>query len=304
MTNDGIEMITFKQFLIEGGKATEKLGTVRATKADIDSALDFVSRCTDIGTETLRGRLLGSTRLTHAGKQADSGDVDIAIHEGEVDQDMVIARMTKSTKNKPHVIGGSVYSFAVPTAKDRKVQVDLMFVPDIEWAKFSHFAAAGSKHKSAVRNELIHSALKFSMEPGKDVRLKDENGNDIARASRAYNLVSGAGRIFKIAQKRKDGKGRVKSLAKVSPDEVRRTLDQEGQLVKFSPEEDAIRDPDRFAALLFGSNVKAADMGSTEQLIDLIKRFKSKNANAIFKDAVKGIKRLKFEVPAELKKFE
>lgn len=297
-------MITFKQFLVEGGAATQKLGTVRATRADIDAAINFVARVVGVGAETLKDRLLGSTRLTHAGKQTDSGDIDIAINDAEVNREQVIARMTKETKNAPHVTGGSVYSFAVPTAKDRKVQVDLMFVPDVKWAKFSHYSSPESKHKSAVRNEFIHSALKFSMEPGKDVRMKDADGNDIARASRAYNLSTGAGRLFKIAPKRKDGKGRVKSPMKVSPDEVRTALDQEGNRAKFSPEEDTILDPDKFAALLFGPKVKAADMGSTEQLIKLIKQYKPKEATAIFKDAIKGIKRLKFEVPEEIREYE
>jgi hypothetical protein len=296
-------VITFKQFLTEGGAATEKFGTVRATKADIDAALEFVSQTIGVSVETLRDRLLGSTRLTHAGKQADSGDIDLAIKEGEVDREKTIASMTAATKNKPHVTGGSVYSFAVPTKNDRKVQVDLMFVPDVKWAKFSHFSAENSKHKSAVRNELIHSALKFSMQPDQDVRMKDENGNDIARASRAYKLDTGVERLFKIAPKRKDGKGRVKGSVKATPDEVRAALDQEGNTSKFNPSADVITDPDKFAALLFGPGVKANDMGSTEQMIALIKKYKAKKADAIFKDAVRGIKRLKFPVPTELAEY-
>lgn len=292
-----------RELLLEGGKATEKLGTVRAKKADIDAALAFVSRIIGVGAETLRDRLLGSTRLTAGGKQEDSGDIDIAINDGEVNRDTAVAAMTKACGNAPHVTGGSTFSFAVPTAKDRKVQVDLMFVPDIKWALFSHHSAEGSKHKSGVRNELLHSALKFSMVPGEDVRLKDEAGNDVARASRAYKLDVGVERLFKVAPKRKDGKGRVKSVVHATPDEVRTALDQEGHNAKFSPEKDVIRDPDAFGALLFGPTVKGKHMLSTEQLIELIKKYKAKHADAIFRDAVKGIKRLKFPVPDELKQY-
>jgi hypothetical protein len=113
-----------RELLLEGGKATEKLGTVRAKKADIDAALAFVSRTIGVGAETLRDRLLGSTRLTAAGKQEDSGDIDIAINDGEVNRDTAVAAMTKACGNAPHVTGGSTFSFAVPTGKDRKVQVD------------------------------------------------------------------------------------------------------------------------------------------------------------------------------------
>lgn len=296
-------MITFKQFLVEGGAATQKLGTVRAKKSDIDAALAFVSRTIGVNVETLSNRLLGSTRLTASGKQEDSGDIDIAISDDEVDRDTAVSAMTSACGNEPHVTGGSTFSFAVPTTKGRKVQVDLMFVPDIAWALFSHHAAEGSKHKSAVRNELIHSTLKYSMVPGQDVRMKDKDGNDIARASRAYKLDVGVERLFKIAKMRKDGKGRVKGVVHATPDEVRMTLDQEGNSAKFSAEKSVIRDPDKFAALLFGQGVSSKNMLSTEQMIELIKTRRPKHADAIFKDAVKGIKRLKFPVPAELKDY-
>jgi len=302
-------VITFKQFLVqklfEGGKATEKLGTVRATKADISAALKFVSKHSGTPVSTLKDRLLGSTRLTFGGHQRDSGDIDIAMNSNEVDQDRVVSSMTHATGNKPRVTGGSTFSFAVPVGKDRKVQVDLMFVPDIEWAKFSHYASEHSKHKSGVRNELLHSTLKFSMEPGKDLRLKDNEGNDIVRASRAYKLDQGVERIFKIAPLRKDGKGaRVKTSVKASPEQVQQVLDQEGHTGKFSHESDTIRDPDKFAKLLFGKKAAAKDLMSTEQLINMIRKYKAKDADAIFRDAVKAIKRLKFQVPDELKEYE
>ena len=297
-------MITFKQFLLEGGKATEKLGTSRATQADMKAALKFVSKQTGVPVDTLADRLLGSARLTYGGMQKDSGDVDIAMNEKEVNRDEIIDKMTFVTGEKPHVTGGSTYSFAVPVPGDRKVQVDLMFVPDVEWAKFSHHASEHSAHKSGVRNELLHSALKFSMEPGKDVRIKDLGGNDIVRASRAYKLDRGVERLFKVAPHRKDGKGRVKSAVEATPDEVQKALNELGHKGKFSPDKDVIRDPDQFAKLLFGPKVQAKDLLSTEQLIKLIKKYKSDHAKEIFADAVKGIKRLKFNVPNELKQYE
>jgi hypothetical protein len=186
----------------------------------------------------------------------------------------------------------------VPVGGDRKVQVDLMFVPDIAWAKFSHHASEHSKHKSGVRNELLHATLKHSAESGKDLRVKDDDGNDVVRASRSYKLDQGVERIFKVAPHRRDGKGRVKGTVKVSPDEVQRALDELGNKDSFSPDADIIRDPDRFAKLLFGPKVKAKDLMSTEQVMNLIR--KRDDADTIFKDAVAGIQRLKFPVPTEL----
>lgn len=297
-------MITFKQFLLEGGKATEKFGTVRANQADMKSAIKFVSKHAGIDEKLLAARLLGSARLTYKGAQKDSGDIDIAVSTEEFDKESVVSKLKSATGMTPHVTGGSTYSFAVPVESGRKVQVDLMFVPDVEWAKFSHHAAEGSKHKSGVRNELIHSALKWSMEPGKDLRIKDASGNDIVRASRAYKLDQGVERIFKLAPLRKDGKGRVKSVAKADPNEIQKALDQIGHSGKFAKTPDVIRDPDVFAKLLFGPTVSGKDMLSTEQMIGLIKKYKAKYADEIFKDAVKGMKRLNFQVPDELKKYE
>jgi hypothetical protein len=211
--------------------------------------------------------------------------------------------MTDACGNPPHVTGGSTYSFAVP-AGEIKVQVDLMFVPDVDWAKFSHFAAENSKHKSGVRNELIHSALKYSMKTGQDVRVKDKEGNDIVRASRAYKLDVGVERLFKVAPIRKDGKGRVKGVKPANPDEVEQTLKDLGLKRNFSKEPDIIRDPTTFANMLFGPDVSPDDMASTEQMIALIAKYKKKYAAEIFRDAVKGIKRLKFPVPDELKQYE
>jgi hypothetical protein len=297
-------MISFKQFLAEGGKATEKFGTSRATKADIEVALKYISRSTGIKLNDLISSLLGSSRLTFNGTQEDSGDIDVAVHDSKEIRAQVIADLTTKTGNKPYVIGGNTYSFAVPVSADRKVQVDVMFVPDIEWAKFSHHAADGSAHKSGVRNELLHSALKFSMQDGADVRIQDGEGNDIARASRSYKLDQGVERIFKVSKNKKNGEGRLKGMSKATPKEVQATLDQLGNTQKFSAEADIIRDPDAFAGILFGSKVKGTDILSAEQLIKLIKKYKPAEAAAIFKDAVQGIKNRNFKVPVELAQYE
>lgn len=298
-----MSIITFKKFLLEGGKATEKHGTVRATSEDIKLALRFVSKHTGIDIDVLADHLLGSGRLTYKNLQKDSGDIDIAIEDTGSNKDELIQKLKDSTKAEPYVIGGSTYSFPVPTKANRKVQVDIMFVPDVRWAKFSHFSSQYSKHKSGVRNELIHSALKFSPKEGEDIRIKDENGNDIIRASRSYKLDKGVERIFKIAPTRKDGKGRVKGTQKATPEQVQAELKKEGRTEKFSSDSDIINDPDQFAKHLFGNKVKAKDMLSTEQMIRLIKKYKPDQAKDIFKDAVKGMGKLKFTVPQELQQY-
>lgn len=295
-------MSAFKQFLLEGGRATAKHGTVRANQADVHEALRRLAQVTGLTVTELAANLLGSARLTHQGLRADSGDVDVALEDKG--REAILRRMTQLAGEPPYVIGGSTYSYALPVGHGRKVQLDLMFVPDLAWARFSHYASAHSAHKSGVRNELLHAVLKFTMKPGQDLRLQDHGGHDIVRASRSYKLDRGVERIFKVAPLRKDGKGRVKTTVKATPDEVQAALDAVGHKGRFSREVDTIRDPDAFARLLFGDGVRGKDLLSTEQVIARIKKHRPKAAAAILRDAVKGIKRLKFKVPAELKAYD
>lgn len=288
--------------IYEGGKATEKLGTTRANTEDVQVALKFVSGITGIDVAVLSTQVLGSSRLTALGKQKDSGDIDLALDPEAVNMDDVVQKMTTAVGSKPYIIGGNTFSFAVPVNNDRKVQVDLMFMPDMEWAKFSHYTSEHSKHKSGVRNELLHSALKFTSSPGEDLRVKDEDGRDIVRASRSYKLDTGVERIFKITPERKDGKGRVKGSIKATPADIQKTLDTIGNTEKFNSDADIITDPDKFAEMLFGKKIKGKHLMSAEQLITLINR--RPDADDIFKDAVHGIKARGFEVPKELQKYE
>ena len=182
---------------------------------------------------------------------------------------------------------------SVPTFNDRKVQVDLMFVPDKNFAKFSYHSELGSKFKGAIRNLLIYALVLNSAEKDKDLRIKDEEGNDIVRASRSFQLDTGLKRIFKVAPMRKDGKGRVKTSVKATPDEVEATIKALGRSDKFSKEEDTVRDPDTFAKMLLGPGASAKDLKtSAENLISTIKK-KRPDAAQVFKDALADIDRQK-----------
>jgi hypothetical protein len=295
-------MRSFKQFLLEGGAAMEKHGVGRATKADIDSVLSQLATTLSMSKEQLTKQLLGSTTLTLKGKQEDSGDVDVGFLKDKREE--IVAAVEQHTGVEGRKLGKSIVSFPFKTEGDKKVQVDLVFVPDMRWARFSHFASQNSKYKSGVRNELIHSTLKFSKVPGEDHIHFDDEGNLIARASRSYNLEDGVKRVFKVSPKRKDGNGRVKTPISTTPEEVRKAFDEEGVKATFSDKEDVVLDPNKLGELLFGKGVGGDDMLSTEQLIKLIKTKRKDDAEAILKDAVEGIKRRSFEVPEELKEYD
>ncbi len=294
-------MITFKQFLFEGGAATAAFNTERATKADIEAALKFVEKHTGIPYSELEDSLLGSTSHTLSGKKKDSGDIDIAFEDGVHDREELVAKMKQATgMDKVKQVGTGTFSFAVPTIGKKRVQVDFMFVKSKDWAKFGFHSAADSAHKGVVRNMLLFSVMQHTYEPGKDISVKDDSGVEVARVRRVFGNAEGIYRTFKVAPMRKDGKGRVQ-LRKATADEVEQVLKELGLSTKFSKDVDPILDPDAAAEFLFGKGTKAKDIMSAEQVIKAI--FKRKDHAAIFKDAVKTLENEGLEVPQEIKKF-
>ena len=294
-------MITFKQFLLEGGAATSDEHTARANQRDMQEALRFVEKHTGIPYDQLVANLLGSSGHTLAGKKKDSGDIDIAIEEGRYDRKDLVEKMRVATKmDKVQVTGGATYSFAVPVSGGKKVQVDFMFTPSEKWARFGYHAALDSKHRGVTRNMLLVNTMKHIFEPGKDLVVKDVEGNEIVRVRRGFKMDAGLERLFRVAPMRKDGKGRV-ALRKATPDEVEAELKKLGHSGKFSKDPDTIMDPDKAAEFMFGKGVKAKDLLSTEQVIKQI--YKLQDHAAIFKDAIKDLEKLELPIPDEIEKF-
>jgi hypothetical protein len=294
-------VITFKQFLFEGGAATAAFNTSRATKADIKVALQRISEITGISTATLASNLLGSTPHTLAGRKKDSGDLDIAFEAGKYDRENLVDKMKEAGIEAGKPIGGNTFPFAVPVGNGRKVQCDFMFVPSEAWAKFGFNSAPDSAYKGLVRNNfLMDNVMKHTFEPGKDLTVEDENGVEIVRVRRTFGRGEGVYRTHKAAPMRKDGKGRV-ALKKVTPAEVEQVLKQIGQKAAFSKDVDPILDPDAAAAFMFGKGTRAADLMSAEQVIKAI--FKRKDHAAIFKDVIADFKENGIAIPPEIAKF-
>ena len=286
-------MLTFRQFLAEGGHATEKYGTGRVSQADLRRALSFTSRALGTSEQDLTANLLGSGHLLLSGHKKDSGDIDIALPDDAMEDThaaMLKAVGGKGTLNK----GTKVGSYAVPVG-DRSVQVDLMFVPDVEWAKFIYSSEHGrkSKYPGAVRNIILMAAVAQTQRPGEDIVVKDGD-NVIARASRSLKLQGGLERLFKVAKLKKDGT-RSKTLDKVEPEEVAKLA----KGAKFSTEADLISDPQQVLSWLFGKGVTPDMVRTAEQVIHLIKA-KLPNAKAVLKKAVTELQQAKLPVPEEL----
>lgn len=293
--------MTFKQFLLEGGAATSDEQTQRATQKDMQVALKFVEKHTGIPYDQLVTNLLGSSGHTLAGKKKDSGDIDIAIEEGRYNRKDLVEKMRQATgMDKVQVTGGSAYSFAVPVGSGKKVQVDFMFTPSEKWARFGYHSALDSKHKGVARNMLLVNVMKHIYELGKDITVKDDEGNEVVRVRRGFKMDAGLERLFRVAPMRKDGKGRV-ALRKGTPEEVEAELKKLGRTDKFAKDADTITNPDKAAEFMFGKGVTANDILSTEGVIKQI--FKLDDHAAIFKDAIEDLEKLELPIPDEIKRF-
>lgn len=292
-------MLTFKTFLLEGGHATTKWETQRANQSDVKAALEFVSKAIGVPFNTLKNDLLGSTELTLLGKKKDSGDIDIAFTTKDADAESIDQKMLVATNGEGGYNKGTrVGSYAVPV-NGKKVQVDLMFVNDKDWAKFIYHSSLGngSKYPGAVRNILMFTALTKRQVPGEDFVLRDDNGNVIARASRSIKMDVGMERLFKVAKKTKTG-GYSKTMEKVGPEDVKTFLKELGKEIKFKGDPDVTSDPATIVQFIFGEGVKPEDVKTAEQVIALIK--KQKDATEILKAGKSELERLKMVVPTEM----
>jgi hypothetical protein len=289
-------MQTFKQFLCEGGIATKKYHTERATREDILVALKKVSEATGISISSLKSNLLGSTRVTLAGKKKDSGDIDIAVPISLYDQEEIHNKMMTAVDNRGTFNkGNKVGSYAVNTG-DHTVQVDLMFVTNTKWARFSYHSSQGdgSEFPGAVRTILLITALSHKLEEGKDFVLKDKD-QIIARAQRAFRLDRGLVRTFKLAKYNKTKQAFNKTLQKVTPDELNAHLRSLGKSVKYDSSADVIDDPDTAVKFIFGKNVSVEDVATAEGVVSQIRKLV--NGKEILEDAKKRLEEAKLPVP-------
>lgn len=296
--------LSFKRFLLkEGGKATAEWDTKRALPKDVKKVVTLVSKALSLDQKVISDNLLGTSRLTFSDKKSSSGDIDIAVNEKNR-QKYHEAMMQLVGGMGLYNTGTKVGSYAVDVG-NKRVQVDLMFVKSEDLAKFTYYSSEGeaSKYPGAVRNIMLMTLATFILEDGKDFVFKNSDDEIIARASRSLKLDVGLERLFKVAKKRKDGEGRVKSLEKVSPDELDHELkDINSSLIgKFEKSSNIINDPDEIAHFFFGAKVFAKDIMTAEDVAHQIhSKYKGKDLESIRTAIKEQLDKSGFETPKEL----
>lgn len=277
--------MNFREFLsesllLEGGAALKDVESI--TQAEAKAAIPELIKkiAAELHVDKSLVKAIGS-----AGNKPDakslSGDIDIAVQIKPNEVDAVLPRLASDGKSYRAMVGINVFSFAYNIGKKR-VQVDLIPVSNVEFARWSYMAhetdlAQGLK--GAHRNELFFAVAKNADRDDRDLDEDDET-DEIERYF--YDLSHG---LMRGTQSRTSPKGKLlKSF---------RTVEKN----KLTDE------PAEVTAKLFGDHVKPSDVGTFEGTLKAILSPKFPHANVrdeIIKMATRGMEKKGLSVPSSM----
>jgi hypothetical protein len=294
------------RLLQENKVLSKNISVSRINARDVEPTLHYVSQISGIPFQDLHP--VGST-----GKAATSGDIDVAVNQNKHTPFKVHDRMIRALDTGDGITygvynkGTRVGSYAVPiideyrTIGDRqeRVQVDLMFVDNIDWAKFSYFSAGeSSAYKGAVRTVLL-SAVAAALDEDGDTFFYD--GDElVVRVGRGLDLSTGMKRLFQMRPHKKYGEGYVKGLQKVTPEDIKKVYPD----LEFDGTDLIVDDPTEVVKILFGPATRPSNVDTAEEVLELIRRFPKKKQDKILNIAKIRAKQLAakgIKLPDELR---
>ena len=282
--------------LLQENKVLRDVNVVSVSKDDIEPTLQYVARLTNIPFEDLHP--VGST-----GKAETSGDIDVAVDQNRYVPFKIHDRLSKQLGSEYAVYnrGTRIGSYAIPIRGDdqQRVQVDLMFTDNVDWAKFSYFSAGDrSKYKGAVRAILLAAVAASLDEKGVDTfhYVDDEL---IVRVGRGIDLGTGMKRLFQMRPHKKYGEGYVKGLKNVSAEDIKQMYPD----LEFDGNDLVINDPSEVVQVLFGEGTRPSNVDTVEEILNLISRFpanKQKKILDIAKIRARQLAAKGIELPEEI----
>jgi hypothetical protein len=292
-----------------GGKAFEGI-TQRISKEKIQPTLTWLTRNWS-GSKIQGGdymhHLLGS-----AGKNTDSGDIDLNMNASLYNQEEV-ARALSELLGADHVKarpGNNQIFTAVPIGglpSNGYVQVDFMF-GDYEWQKFSYFSAAydeepplrryywshdGTKSilKGLYRTELIKALVAYNSD-----WVLEEDGQMIARVGPTFFHDRGCVWRYRHRPMRQDGTARVQELKELSKDEFMAIYPS-----ATSAKATVITDPKKIKSLIVGDDYKVDDLNTFETTWWAVRRTYDQEAiKLITKIYLERLNSLKVDIPLKI----
>jgi hypothetical protein len=295
-------MITFKHFLRlnEGGNAVKGVVAINQENsiATLNKALKELGRALKISTDDMAS--LGSTGKKAPGQK--SGDIDLAISAPALLKnnnlnsyselmDYIVAAVKKLDYEYRDMRNLGIISLGYPIVNkdgrqgDEIVQLDLMVVDSVDYAKWAYFSPSylESNLKGLYRNELNIAVAKYA---GFDVsKVDDDTKTPIEWRRFWFDLRSGL------------HKGRQSRLSPKTGKVVKTPTTYDKELITSSPEE--------IVAFLYGSRYKPNDILTFEQAFKAVmsKSFPhAKRRKEILKMTAQGIQNKGYPVPNSLAK--
>ena len=244
-----------------------------------------------------------------AGKQADSGDLDLAMDEREFDLDdlRIIANKWSNIQGQnavasKHLKIGQLNLLVPIVNSDEFVQVDLILGPR-DWLKFAHHSPG--KDTSFYKGVFISTLLGVMAKFKKDYELRVPEGSPwakgddtrIAEVIWAYNLENGIHRKWRLKLKPKE------NLREVDPDfwesNLQRIAQKAGVDVNGVPRftrTGYITNPEDVVRILIDGTVTPADIDTFEKLVSVVKSkvapeewqtIKNKTVEALWRSSIK-----------------
>ena len=248
-----------------------KFGTSRIKKEHIPETLRNFSEVSGISIEDLV--LLGST-----GKQADSGDIDIALCSTKYSPEQIHKQLI-STYQGTFNTGNLIGSYVIPTQVGETVQLDLMYVSNVEWAQFSYFSAGDkSQYKGAVRTLLLMGVAAALDDKKYTKFIYNDQGQLMFRCGLTFDLNHGLHSICQYRKTKRDG-SLYKNLTTISFNQANEVFPN--ATVGVSRYEEL--DPSSALTFLFKQQTTPKDVETAEQVLELINTsFSRQHANVIY----------------------
>lgn len=275
------------------------------SREKINPIIKLISDVTKIDSNDLHR--LGSS--AHTSNKPTVGDVDLAVditkyNFEEINKRMMTAFDDSCSSYNP---GTKVGSYCVPF-EDSCVQVDLMFVHNIQWSTFAYISHQGNgphyeKYKGVVRNILLQATTTTTAVEGFTF-FKYQNDRLIARTNFVID--------FNVGMKRKCSYLKTKPSGEYYKTETVVSLDE---FLTLFPEsnintKDQLlnNDPQEIAEFLFGSGTQYTQLETVDQLLELFDvRFNNERQQQIFskaKQLAKSMLRERYEsleLPQQIK---
>lgn len=201
-------------------------------------------------------------------------DIDLAVRSEQYTPEVIHNRLINVLGEENCVInlGTKIGSYAVSIGGEGngigKVQVDLMYVVNLDWAEFIYYSPGDkSKYKGSVRAILLGAIAASIWDTSRDF-FDYDNGELITRVGWAIDPNIGMKRIFQVRPRTVHGDRWCKKMKNVTPEVIQEQYPRH----EFDHQSYIISDPIRVTEMLFGWGTWSSHINTAEKIIELTKK--------------------------------